>query len=149
MEIHLKHILVVEDSENDLELTLDVLTEHKLANKIAVARDGAEALDYLFNQDKLEARGAVMPTLILLDLKLPRRNGLEVLREIRKHESTANIPVVILTSSKEEQDVYEGYRLGTNAYVVKPVDFEDFVDAVKSLGIFWALINQPPTNMNF
>ncbi len=146
MEIRLKHVLVVEDSENDLELMLDVLEEHKLANKIAVARDGAEALAYIFKSGKWKDRESGNPTLILLDLKLPKRNGLEVLKEIRGNELTANIPVVILTSSKEEQDVYEGYRLGTNAYVVKPVGFEDFARAVKTLGIFWALINQPPGN---
>lgn len=146
MEIRLKHVLVVEDSENDLELMLDVLEEHKLANKIAVARDGAEALAYIFKSGKWKDRESGNPTLILLDLKLPKRNGLEVLKEIRGNELTANIPVVILTSSKEEQDVYEGYRLGTNAYVVKPVGFDDFARAVKTLGIFWALINQPPGN---
>jgi len=146
MEIRLRHVLVVEDSENDLELMLDVLEEHKLANKIAVARDGAEALAYIFKSGKWKDRESGNPTLILLDLKLPKRNGLEVLKEIRGNELTANIPVVILTSSKEEQDVYEGYRLGTNAYVVKPVGFDDFARAVKTLGIFWALINQPPGN---
>jgi len=146
MEIRLRHVLVVEDSENDLELMLDVLEEHKLANKIAVARDGAEALAYIFKSGKWKDRESGNPTLILLDLKLPKRNGLEVLKEIRGKELTANIPVVILTSSKEEQDVYEGYRLGTNAYVVKPVGFDDFARAVKTLGIFWALINQPPGN---
>jgi len=146
MEIRLRHVLVVEDSENDLELMLDVLEEHKLANKIAVARDGAEALAYIFKSGKWKDRESGNPTLVLLDLKLPKRNGLEVLKEIRGNELTANIPVVILTSSKEEQDVYEGYRLGTNAYVVKPVGFDDFARAVKTLGIFWALINQPPGN---
>ncbi|WP_321289060.1 response regulator [uncultured Sunxiuqinia sp.] len=146
MEIRLRHVLVVEDSENDLELMLDVLEEHKLANKIAVARDGEEALAYIFKSGKWKDRESGNPTLVLLDLKLPKKNGLEVLKEIRGNKLTANIPVVILTSSKEEQDVYEGYRLGTNAYVVKPVGFEDFARAVKTLGIFWALINQPPGN---
>ncbi len=146
MEIRLRHVLVVEDSENDLELMLDVLEEHKLANKIALARDGEEALAYIFKSGKWKDRESGNPTLVLLDLKLPKKNGLEVLKEIRGNKLTANIPVVILTSSKEEQDVYEGYRLGTNAYVVKPVGFEDFARAVKTLGIFWALINQPPGN---
>ena len=146
MEIRLRHVLVVEDSENDLELMLDVLEEHKLANKIALARDGEEALAYIFKSGKWKDRESGNPTLVLLDLKLPKKNGLEVLKEIRGNKLTANIPVVILTSSKEEQDVYEGYRLGTNAYVVKPVGFDDFARAVKTLGIFWALINQPPGN---
>ncbi len=140
----LNHILVVEDSENDLELTLDALTENNFANKIEVARDGAEALDYVFREGRWKERQTGNPTVILLDLKLPKISGLEVLQKLREDETTKNIPVVILTSSKEEQDIYEGYRLGTNAYVVKPVEFDEFVKAIRSLGVFWALVNQPP-----
>ncbi len=140
----LNHILVVEDSENDLELTLDALTENNFANKIEVARDGAEALDYVFREGRWKERQTGNPTVILLDLKLPKISGLEVLKKLREDETTKNIPVVILTSSKEEQDIYEGYRLGTNAYVVKPVEFDEFVKAIRSLGVFWALVNQPP-----
>ncbi len=140
----LNHILVIEDSENDLELTLDALTENNFANKIEVARDGAEALDYVFREGRWKERQTGNPTVILLDLKLPKISGLEVLKKLREDETTKNIPVVILTSSKEEQDIYEGYRLGTNAYVVKPVEFDEFVKAIRSLGVFWALVNQPP-----
>jgi CheY-like chemotaxis protein len=144
MNVKLNHILVVEDNENDLELTLDALNSRNLANDIAVARDGAEALDYIFYRGKWTGRSTGTPAVILLDLKLPKVSGLEVLKQLRENEQTKLIPVVILTSSNEEKDIIEGYRLGTNAYVVKPVVFSDFMNAVELLGAFWALINEPP-----
>jgi DNA-binding response OmpR family regulator len=144
MEVKLNHILVVEDNENDLELTMDALKSRNIANDIAVARDGAEALDYIFSRGKWEGRETGNPAVILLDLKLPKVNGLEVLKQLRENEATELVPVVILTSSNEEKDIIEGYRLGTNAYVVKPVVFDDFMKAVELLGAFWAVINKPP-----
>ncbi|RPI16701.1 MAG: response regulator [Ignavibacteriae bacterium] len=140
----LKRILIVEDNENDLELTLDTLTEYNLANNVDVARDGEEALDYLFKKNKFSARDGNNPIVILLDIKLPKINGLEVLKTIRNTDGYKKIPVVILTSSREEKDLNEGYTLGVNAYVVKPVEFNSFADAIKSLGIFWAIVNEPP-----
>lgn len=147
MNVKLNHILVVEDNENDLELTLDALNSRNLANDIAVARDGAEALDYIFCRGKWGDRGSGNPAVILLDLKLPKISGLEVLKQLRENEETKLIPVVILTSSNEEKDIIEGYRLGTNAYVVKPVVFGDFMNAVELLGTFWALINEAPSRI--
>jgi len=138
----LNRILIVEDNENDLELTLDVLSEYNLANFIDVARDGEEALQYLHKEGKFKDRENRNPVLILLDLKLPKVNGHEILHEIRTSESLKLIPVVILTSSKEETDIVRSYEKGVNAYVVKPVAFHDFVDAIKHLGVFWALINE-------
>jgi CheY-like chemotaxis protein len=140
----LKRILIVEDNENDLELTLDTLSEYNLINNVDVARDGEEALDYLLKQNKFSGREGNNPIVILLDIKLPKINGLEVLKTIRTTEKLKNIPVVILTSSREEKDLHEGYSLGVNAYVVKPVEFNSFADAIRTLGIFWAIVNEPP-----
>ena len=144
MVIKLKRILLVEDSPNDVELTLEALSEHNLANEVEVAKDGQEALDYLYHQGQFSGRPDGNPAVILLDLKLPKINGIEVLKQIRSDDRLKLIPVVILTSSHEEKDRVESYNLGVNAYVVKPVDFHAFIDAVKSLGIFWAIINEPP-----
>jgi DNA-binding response OmpR family regulator len=142
--MELKRILLVEDDPNDVELTLAGLAEYNLANEVIVARDGEEALDYLLHRGKFAARENGNPAVVLLDLKLPKVDGLEVLRRIKGDESLKIVPVVILTSSREDKDMVEGYRLGTNAYVVKPVDFHQFVDAIKSLGAFWSIINEPP-----
>lgn len=140
----LRQILVAEDSENDVELTLAALREHRLANEIVVARDGVEALDYLYCRGSHAGRPRENPALILLDLKMPRVDGLQVLREVKRDPALRTIPVVVLTSSREEQDLVQTYDLGVNAYVVKPVDFKGFVDAVKALGQFWAVINEAP-----
>ncbi len=142
--MQLKRILLVEDDPNDLELTLTGLAEYNLANEVVVARDGEEALDYLYTRGKFAAREPGNPVVVLLDLKLPKVDGLEVLRTMKSDESLKMVPVVILTSSREDKDMIEGYRLGTNAYVVKPVDFHQFVDAIKNLGAFWSIINEPP-----
>jgi CheY-like chemotaxis protein len=144
MMIKLKRILLVEDNPNDVELTLEALAEHNLANSVVVTRDGEEALDYLFQRGAFAGRPAGNPAVILLDLKLPKVNGHEVLRAIRSDENLKMVPVVILTSSREEQDLIEGYRNGVNAYVVKPVDFHEFLEAMKSLGVFWAVLNEAP-----
>lgn len=141
---NLNRILVVEDNENDLELTVDALGEHNLANFIDAARDGEEALDYLFRRGNYASRPNGHPVVIMLDLKLPKVSGLEVLKVLKEDDSLKTIPVVVLTSSKEESDIINSYQLGVNAYVVKPVVFHDFVDAVKQLGMFWALINEVP-----
>lgn len=140
----LKRILLAEDSANDVELTLTALAGYRLANEVVVVRDGAQALDYLFRRGKFEGRPNGNPAVVLLDLKMPKVDGLEVLRQIRAAEELRDTPVVILTSSREERDVVESYRLGVNAYVVKPVAFKEFVDAVKNLGLFWGVINEPP-----
>lgn len=140
----LKPILLVEDNPNDLELTLIALAKSQLANEVVVVRDGAEALDYLHRRGEFRERAVGNPAVILLDLKLPKVDGLEVLKEIRETEALKSIPVVMLTSSKEEQDVVRSYELGVNAYVVKPVDFTEFVRAIADLGIFWAVLNEPP-----
>jgi len=140
----LQRVLLVEDDPNDLELTLTGLAEYNLANEVVVARDGEEALDFLFRRGKHEGRPNGNPVVVLLDLKLPKVDGLEVLRRMKSDESLKMVPVVILTSSREDKDMVEGYRLGTNAYVVKPVDFHQFVDAIKHLGAFWSIINEPP-----
>jgi CheY-like chemotaxis protein len=137
-------ILLVEDDPKDVELTLTALDEYKLANEVVVARDGEEALDYLFSRGKFEARGNGQPAVLLLDLKLPKVDGLEVLQQVKSDPNLKLIPVVILTSSHEERDMVTSYKLGVNAYVVKPVDFHEFVNAIKELGVFWALINEPP-----
>ena len=137
-------ILVVEDDPRDVELTLTALDEYKLANEVLVVRDGKEALDYLYCREQFASRAEESPAVILLDLKLPKVNGLEVLQQIRSDDRLKMIPVVILTSSHEERDMLTSYKLGVNAYVVKPVDFHEFVNAVKELGMFWAVINQPP-----
>jgi CheY-like chemotaxis protein len=140
----LGRILIVEDDPRDVELTLTALDEYKLANEVVITRDGNEALDYLYCRQQFASRPAENPAVILLDLKLPKVNGLEVLQKIRSDERLKMIPVVVLTSSHEEKDMLASYQLGVNAYVVKPVDFHEFVNAVKELGMFWAIINQPP-----
>lgn len=140
----LKPILLVEDNPNDLELTLIALEKSQLANDVIVVRDGAEALDYLHCREAHSDRIPGNPAVILLDLKLPKIDGLEVLSVIRATPSLKSIPVVMLTSSKEEQDLLRSYELGVNAYVVKPVEFNDFLTAIADLGVFWAVLNEPP-----
>jgi CheY-like chemotaxis protein len=140
----LGRILLVEDDPRDVELTLTALEEYNLANEVVVANDGEEALDYLYYRGAFKARTKGNPAVLLLDLKLPKVDGLEVLQQIRSDGKLKLIPVVVLTSSGEERDLVASYQLGVNAYVVKPVDFHEFVNAIKELGIFWAIINQPP-----
>ena len=140
----IKRILLVEDDPKDVELTLTGLAEYNLANEVVVAHDGEEALDYLYRRGAYENRSNGNPAVVLLDLKLPKINGFEVLEKIRADESLRFLPVVVLTSSHEERDLVASYKLGVNAYVVKPVDFHQFVNAVKELGVFWAVINEPP-----
>jgi CheY-like chemotaxis protein len=140
----LKRILLAEDDPVDRKLTLRALTEHNLANAVDVAKDGAEALDYLFRRGQFAQRPEGHPLLVLLDIKMPKIDGLEVLRRIKADSDLRVLPVVVLTSSHEERDLVQSYRLGVNAYVVKPMDFESFVAAVKQLAVFWALINEPP-----
>ena len=140
----LGRILMVEDDSKDVELTLTALEDYNLANEVVVVRDGEEALDYLYCRGAFETRAEGNPAVMLLDLKLPKVNGLEVLKQIKSEEKLKMIPVVVLTSSKEEKDMVASYRLGVNAYVVKPVDFHEFVNAIKELGVFWAVINEPP-----
>jgi CheY-like chemotaxis protein len=140
----LKRILLVEDSAHDVELTLAALEENHLANEVVVARDGQEALDYLHRRGIFKLRSAGHPAVVLLDLKLPKVDGLEVLKAIKGDEALRSVPVVMLTSSREEKDLVSSYNLGVNAYVVKPVDFHEFVDSLRELGLFWAVINQPP-----
>jgi DNA-binding response OmpR family regulator len=137
-------ILLVEDDPKDVELTLTALDEYNLANEVVVARDGEEALDYLYFRGKFLRRGGENPAVLLLDLKLPKVDGLEVLQQIKADAKLKMIPVVVLTSSHEERDMVASYTLGVNAYVVKPVDFHEFVNAIKELGVFWAVINEPP-----
>jgi CheY-like chemotaxis protein len=140
----LKPILLVEDDKRDLELTLIALERSQLANDVVIVRDGAQALDYLNREGEHAGRAEGNPAVILLDLKLPKVNGLEVLRIVRATESLRSVPVVMLTSSHEESDVLRSYELGVNAYVVKPVDFKQFVAAIADLGVFWAVLNEPP-----
>ena len=142
---NLKRILLAEDDSKDVELILTALEEHKLANEVVVTHDGVEALDYLFARNKFASRPKGNPAVMLLDLKMPKMDGLEVLRKIKSDAELKTLPVVVLTSSRESSDLDECYRLGVNAYVVKPVKFSEFVDAVKELGVFWALINEPPS----
>lgn len=144
MNVKIKNILLVEDNPNDVEMTLEALAQYNLANQVAVARDGEQALDYLNRRGIFADRPNGLPAVVILDLKLPKVNGLEVLAAIRADERLHSLPVVILTSSREERDLVEGYRLGVNAYVVKPVNFADFLEAVRGLGVFWALLNEPP-----
>lgn len=139
-----KRILLAEDDPRDIELTLTALEQHHLANKVIVATDGEDALDYLFRRGKYSNRCEDNPAVVLLDLKMPKLDGLEVLAAIRASESLKTIPVVILTSSREQRDLVESYNLGVNAYVVKPVHFPDFMDAIKEIGLFWAILNEPP-----
>ena len=140
----LKPILLVEDNPHDLELTLIALEKSQLANEVVVVRDGAEALDYLFCRGDHAQRQKGNPAVVLLDLKLPKVDGLEVLREIREAPDLRPLPVVMLTSSREEQDLIRSYAMNVNAYVVKPVEFKEFVRAISDLGIFWAVLNEPP-----
>jgi CheY-like chemotaxis protein len=140
----LGRILMVEDDPRDVELTLTALEEYNLANEVVVARDGVEALDYLYCRGDFSTRSNDNPAVMLLDLKLQKVHGLEVLAQIKSDENLKMIPVVVLTSSREEIDMVASYKLGVNGYVVKPVDFHEFVNAIKELGIFWAVINEPP-----
>ncbi|MCB2205536.1 response regulator [bacterium] len=143
MKPFFRRILLAEDSARDVELTIEALGQHHLANEVFVVEDGAEALDYLHCRGKYEGRVNRPPAVVLLDIKMPRMNGIEVLREIRASEKFHALPVVMLTSSREERDIVESYDLGINAYVVKPVDFQEFIEAVKTLGLFWAVVNEP------
>jgi len=140
----LRPILLVEDSPQDLELTLAALAKCSLANEIVVTRDGAEALDFLMRRKAFADRGPGDPAVVLLDLKLPKVDGLEVLEAVKKDEHLRRIPVVMLTSSREERDLVRSYELGVNAFVVKPVDFGEFFEAIQDLGVFWAILNEPP-----
>jgi len=140
----IRTILLAEDSPKDVELTLEAMSENNLANNIIVVKDGVEALEYLRCQGKFKLRRAGNPALVLLDIKMPRMDGIEVLRNIRSDTALKRIPVVILTSSSEEKDLVNTYDLGVNAYVVKPVDFKQFVEAVKQIGSFWAVLNELP-----
>ena len=140
----LARILYAEDSLNDVELTLAAFKESNLANQIDVVRDGEEAIDYLFYRGGYSNREKVTPAFVLLDLKMPKKDGIEVLKEIRMSEEYKNLPVVILTSSQMEVDIYQSYQLGVNAFVVKPIDFGDFVKAIKGIGYFWAILNTSP-----
>ena len=140
----MRRILLVEDDPKDVELTLTALEEYNLANEVVVARDGAEALDYLYCRGEFAGRPNDNPAVLLLDLKLPKVDGLEVLQQIKSDENLRMVPVVVLTSSREEKDMVASYKLGVNAYVVKPVDFHEVVNAIKELGMFWAVINEPP-----
>lgn len=140
----LGRILLVEDDPSDVELTLEALAEYNLANEVAVARDGEMALDYLHRRGEFKGRPDENPAVMLLDLKLPKVDGLEVLKQVKSDERLRMIPVVVLTSSQEEKDMMRSYKLGVNAYVVKPVDFHEFINAIKELGVFWGIVNQPP-----
>ena len=140
----LGRILMVEDDPKDVELTMTALEEYNLANEVIVTHDGEEALDYLYSRGKFHDRSTDNPSVMLLDLKLPKVDGLEILKIVKSDDKLKLIPVVVLTSSREEKDMVTSYKLGVNAYVVKPVDFHEFVDAIKELGVFWAVINAPP-----
>jgi two-component system response regulator len=139
-------ILLVEDNPDDVKLTLRALKKNNILNEVIVAENGVEALDYLFGEGKYEGRDTGdLPQVVLLDLKLPKVDGLEVLRQVRDSEMTRLLPVVILTTSKEDRDVVESYKLGANSYIHKPVDFNKFIEAVKQLGLYWLVLNEPPT----
>lgn len=145
-QVKQRSILLVEDNPDDEALTLRALRKNNILNEVVVAHDGVEALDYLYGQGQFVGRDlSAMPTVVLLDLKLPRIDGLEVLRRLRSDERTRLLPIVILTSSGEERDIVSGYALGANSYVRKPVDFVQFADAVRQLGLYWLLLNEPPT----
>jgi CheY-like chemotaxis protein len=137
-------ILLAEDSPEDIELMLEALSQQNLANRVVVVHDGVEALDYLRHQGAYADRASGDPVVAILDIKMPRKDGLQVLREIRSDPELKMLPVVVLTSSREQRDLIASYELGVNAYVVKPIEFTQFIDAVKEIGVFWALINQPP-----
>ena len=140
----IKKILLVEDNENDIELTLNALQECRLSNEVQAVRDGAEALDFMYYRNKFKDREEGLPCVILLDLKMPRVDGIEVLRTLKGDPALRHVPIVMLTSSREERDLVLSYDLGVNAFVVKPVDFSQFVQAIRNLGMFWAIINEPP-----
>lgn len=142
--VELRTILLAEDNPKDVELTLEALAEHNLANQVVVVRDGVETMEYLRCEAKYKLRKPGLPAVLLLDIKMPRMDGIEVLRTVRGDPALKILPIVILTSSREEQDLIKSYELGVNAYVVKPVDFKDFIQAVKEIGVFWAVINEAP-----
>ena len=144
MNPELKRLLLVDDSDRDIELTLDALAQHNLANEVIALHDGAEALDYLFRRGPFAGRTTTNPAVVLLDLKMPKVDGIEVLRQIKNDPDLKTIPIVVMTSSREEQDLVTSYQLGVNAYIVKPVAFPEFVKAVRVLGVFWAVLNEPP-----
>ena len=144
MNTELKRILLVDDSPRDTELALDALAQNNLANEVVALRDGAEALDYLYRRGQFADRGNGNPAVVMLDLKMPKVDGIEVLRQIKSDPQLKMIPVVVMTSSREEQDLVKSYELGVNAYIVKPVQFPEFVEAVKVTGSFWAVVNEPP-----
>ena len=140
----LKRILLVEDNERDVELTLSALEEYNLANEVVVARDGAEALDYLYQRGKYSDRADGLPAVVLLDLNMPKVDGMEVLQRMKIDPVLKQVPVVMVTSSRVEQDLVRSYELGVNAYVVKPVDFQKFIESIRQIGFFWAILNEPP-----
>ncbi len=142
--VEIRTILFAEDNPRDVELTLEALGDHNLANNVIVVRDGVETMEYLRREGKYKQRKTGNPAVLLLDIKMPRMDGIEVLRAIRSDNLLKMLPVVMLTSSREEQDLIKSYELGVNAYVVKPVDFKEFIEAVKQLGVFWAVINEAP-----
>ena len=144
MSVPLNRILLEDDSPRDTELALDALAHHNLANEVMALRDGAEALDYLYRRGPFADRASGQPAVVLLDLKLPKVDGIEVLRQMKGDPQLIMIPVVVMTSSREEQDLIHSYQLGVNAYIVKPVQFHEFVEAVKQVGAFWAVVNEPP-----
>jgi CheY-like chemotaxis protein len=142
--INLRTILLAEDNPKDVELTIEALSDHNLANHVVVVKDGVEAMEYLRYEGNYKLRNQGNPAVLLLDIKMPRMDGIEVLKAIRSDDKLKTIPVVILTSSREESDLIKSYELGVNAYVVKPVNFKDFIEAIKQIGIFWALLNELP-----
>src|ERR1035437_7208433 len=145
MKAEVKRILIVDDSAKDVELVIEALAENNLANEVDIAEDGVEALDYLYKRGKFAANGNSSPAVILLDIKMPRMNGIEVLRHIRNDPKFKFIPIIMVTSSHEEKDMVESYKLGANSYVVKPVDIVQFIDSIKTLGQYWVVINQLPS----
>jgi len=147
--VEIRKILFAEDNPRDVELTLEALGDHNLANNVIVVRDGVEAMDYLRCEGKYKQRKPGNPAVLLLDIKMPRMDGIEVLKTIRGDNKLKKLPVVMLTSSREEQDLIKSYELGVNAYVVKPVDFKEFIEAVKQVGVFWAVINEVPTGSDY
>jgi CheY-like chemotaxis protein len=149
MMVEIRKILFAEDNPRDVELTLEALGDHNLANNVIVVRDGVEAMDYLRCEGKYKQRKPGNPAVLLLDIKMPRMDGIEVLKTIRGDNKLKKLPVVMLTSSREEQDLIKSYELGVNAYVVKPVDFKEFIEAVKQVGVFWAVINEVPTGSDY
>jgi CheY-like chemotaxis protein len=149
MMVEIRTILFAEDNPRDVELTLEALGDHNLANNVVVVRDGVETMEYLRCEGKYKQRKPGNPAVLLLDIKMPRMDGIEVLRAIRSDNEFKMLPVVMLTSSREEQDLIKSYELGVNAYVVKPVDFKEFIEAVKQVGVFWAVINEVPPGLKY